>query len=83
MNATVMTLAKYYARKEVKAAFLRNQGHRGLREMESAELTRLAAGYLDSHPEIIKRAAKTVRRDPALRRMAERHEPKRLTRASA
>ena len=81
MNATVMTLARYYARKEVKVAILRNQGHRGLREMESAELTRLTAGYLDSHPEIIERATKTVRRDPALRRMAERHERKRLTRA--
>ena len=83
MNATVMTLARYYARKDVKAAILRNQGHRGLREMESAELKRLAASYLDSHPEIIERAAKTVRRDPALRRMAERHERKGLTRASA
>jgi hypothetical protein len=83
MNATVMTLARYYARKEVKVAILRNQGHRGLREMESAELTRLTAGYLDSHPEIIERATKTVRRDPALRRMAERHERKPLRRASA
>jgi hypothetical protein len=44
--------------------------------MESAELTRLAAAYLDSHPEIIERAAKTVGRDPALRRMADRHERK-------
>ena len=83
MNATVMTLARCYARKEVKAAILRNPKHWGLREMESAELTRLAAYYLDSHPEIIERAAKKVSRDPALRRMAERHEPKRLTRASA
>jgi hypothetical protein len=83
MNATVITLARHYARREVKAAILRNQGHRGLREIESAELTRLAAGYLDSHPEIIERAAKTVSRDPALRRMAERHERKRLTCASA
>jgi hypothetical protein len=77
MNATVMTLAMYYARKEVKAATLRNQQHQRLREMESAELTRLAAAYLDSHPKIIERAAKTVSRDPALRRMAERHERKR------
>jgi len=79
MNVTVMTLARYYARKAV----LHNLGYRALREMESAELTRLAAYYLDSHPEIIERAAKKVSRDPALRRMAERHEPKRLTRASA
>ena len=76
MNATVMTLARYYARKEVKAAILRNQRHRGLIEMENAELTRLAAAYLNSHPEIIERAAKIVSRDPALRRMAERHEHK-------
>ena len=79
MNATVMTLARYYARKEV----LRNLGYRALRHIESAELTRLTAGYLDSHPEIIERATKTVRRDPALRRMAERHERKPLRRASA
>jgi hypothetical protein len=83
MNATVMTLARYYARKEVKAAILRNQRHRGLIEIAGAELTRLAAAYLDSHPEIIERAAMTVGRDPALRRMAERHERKGLRRASA
>jgi hypothetical protein len=82
MNATVMTFARYYARNEVKAATLRSQEHRGLIDMESAELTRLAAAYLDSHPEIIERAAETVGRDPALRRMAERHE-RRLRRASA
>ena len=83
MNATVMTLARYYARNEVKAAFLRNREHRGLREMESAELTRLTDAHLDRHPEIIERAAKTVGSDPALRRMAERHERKRLRPASA
>jgi hypothetical protein len=83
MNATVMTLARYYARKEVKTAISRQQGHRALREMESAELTRLAVAYLDSHPEVIERAAKTVRTDPALRRMAERHEHKRLRSVSA
>jgi hypothetical protein len=45
--------------------------------MVSAELTRLTNAHLDSHPEVIKRAAKIVNRDPALRRMAERHELKR------
>jgi hypothetical protein len=83
MNATVMTLARYYARKEVKAAIVRQQGHRVLRDVESAELTRLAVAYLDSHPEVIERAAKTVRTDPALRRMAERHENERLRSVSA
>jgi hypothetical protein len=79
MNATVMTLARYYARKEV----LRNLGYRALRYTESAELTRLVNVYLASHPELIERAEKTVHRDPALRRMAERHELERLKRASA
>ena len=79
MNVTVMTLARYYARKEV----LRNVGYRALRHIESAELTRLANAHLASHPEVIERAAKTVRHDPALRRMAERHERERLKRASA
>jgi hypothetical protein len=73
MNATVMTLARYHALKAVKAAVLRNQGHRGLREMQSAELTRLATAHLTAHPEIVVRARKIVRDDPALRRMAERH----------
>jgi hypothetical protein len=79
MNLTVMTLARYYARKDVEASILRNRGYSALRVMESAELTRLAAAYLDSHPEVIERAAKTVHRDPALRRMAERHGPLRAS----
>ena len=79
MNVTVMTLARYYARKEV----LRNLGYRALRHIESADLTRLANAHLASHPELIERAEKTVHRDPALRRMAERHERERLKRASA
>jgi hypothetical protein len=79
MNATVMTLARYYARKEVEASILRNQGYPASQRMESAELTRLANAHLDSHPEIIERAASTVHNDPALRRMAERHEHKRAS----
>jgi hypothetical protein len=47
--------------------------------MVSTELTRLTNAHLDSHPEVIERAAKIVRRDPALRRMAERHEHKRAS----
>jgi hypothetical protein len=46
-------------------------------------LTLLANAHLASHPELIERAEKTVHRDPALRRMAERHERERLERASA
>ena len=75
MNATMTTLARYYARKEV----LRSLGYRALRYIESAELTLLANAHLASHPELIERAEKTVHRDPALRRMAERHEPKRAS----
>ena len=73
MNVTVMTLARYYARKAV----LRNLGYPALRDMLSAE--RLTNAHLDSHPEVIERAAKTVHRDPALRHMATRHEPKRAS----
>jgi hypothetical protein len=47
--------------------------------MVSADLTRLINAHLDSHPEVIERAAKTVHCDPALRRMAARHEPKRAS----
>jgi hypothetical protein len=61
MNAIVMTIAMYYALKEVMAVILRQQGRSALREMEKAELTRLAADYLDSHPEIIEQVARTVR----------------------
>jgi hypothetical protein len=50
MNATVMTLARYYARKDVEASILRNLGYRALRDMVSAELTRLTNAHLDSHP---------------------------------
>jgi len=83
MNATVMNLARYYARREVKATILRNLGYPASQEMESAELTGLADAHLDSHPELIERAARIVQCDPALRRMAERHEHKRPKRASA
>jgi hypothetical protein len=41
--------------------------------LEIAELKTRAWAFLDKHPEIIARAAKTVRNDPALRRMAQRH----------
>jgi hypothetical protein len=83
MNGTVMTLARYYARKEVEASILQNLGYRAWQDIESAELTRLVNAHLDSHPEIIERAAQTVHRDHALSRMAERHERERLKRASA
>jgi hypothetical protein len=72
------TISRYYALKEVKAAIVRQQGTQG-----SAELKMRVTAYLDGHPEIVSRAAKTVHNDPALRRMAERHERHRLTRASA
>ena len=73
MNATVMTLARYYALKEVRASIARNEGYSGSQGLEIAELKTRARAFLDNHPEIIARAAKTVRNDPALRRMAERH----------
>jgi hypothetical protein len=74
-----MTLARYYARKEVEASILRNMGYRALRDMVSAELTRLVNAHLDNHPKVIERAAEIVNRNRALRRMAERHELKRAS----
>ena len=61
MNATVMTLARYYALKEVKASIALNEGYRGSQGLEIAELKMRARAFLDNHPEIIARAAKTVR----------------------
>ena len=61
MNAIVMTIAMCYALEEVKAVILRQQGRSALRDVERAALARLASAYLDSHPEIIERAAQTVR----------------------
>jgi len=66
----VMTLARFYARKEVRAAILRQHGHRGLRGITWAELNRLARAHIDRHPEIIDRAAEAIRTDPAFRRWA-------------
>jgi hypothetical protein len=66
----VMTLAALYARKEVRAAILRQHGHRGLRGLEAAELNRLAREHLDRHPEIIARAAEVIQTEPAFRRWA-------------
>jgi hypothetical protein len=71
MNAIVMTIAMCYALEEVKAVILRQQGRSALREVERAALARLASAYLDSHPEIIERAAQIVRSVPRLRRMAQ------------
>jgi hypothetical protein len=72
MNAIVMTIAMCYALEEVKAVILRQQGPSALREVKRAALVRLAAAYLESHPEILERAAQTVRSVPTLRRMAQR-----------
>jgi hypothetical protein len=71
MNAIVMTIAMCYALEEVKAVILRQQGPSALREVKKAALVRLASAYLDSHPEVIERAAQTVRSVPRLRRMAQ------------
>jgi len=68
----VMTLALFYARKEIRAAIIGQQGYCGLRGMEPAELTRLARAHLDRHPEIIERAATVIRTDPAFRPWAPR-----------
>jgi hypothetical protein len=70
MSVAVMALAGYYARKEVRAAIMRQQGHRGLRQLELAELTRLARAHLERHPEIIDRAAEVIRTEPMFRRSA-------------
>jgi hypothetical protein len=67
-NATVMTLARYYALRDVKARL----GSRRVGEMDAIGLRRLADAYLQDCPELIERAAEAVSKDPALRRIAER-----------
>ena len=58
-RAAVMTMARFYARKEVEANW-RSEGRR-LRELEPKELHRLAHAYLASHPEIVEKAAEVIR----------------------
>jgi hypothetical protein len=76
MNAVVMTEARRMAVRDAKEMILRVHGHRKLREMECRDLHRFANAYLATHPELIERAAETVRKVPQLRTLAERHERK-------
>lgn len=54
MNPQAVTLARYYARQQVKAE-LQASGINPWR-VEPADITRLAWAYLDQHPELIERA---------------------------
>jgi len=72
MNAAIMTLAHYYARRDVKEDIRRHKGSSALRTIAASELTRLGQEWLTSHPELIERAAETVRNDPKFRTLAER-----------
>jgi hypothetical protein len=72
MNGVVMCLARFAAKNIVKQDW-RDQG-RKLSEIEARDLISFANAYLESHPELIERAAETVRSSPKLRTLVERHE---------
>lgn len=74
MNSTVIILAWYYARRDVKADIQRRMGTSALRYIEGCQLRRLAQAWFDSHPELSEQAVETVRKVPQLRTLAEREE---------
>ncbi len=57
-----MTLATYYAKREVKREWQR-QG-RKLQTIEASEIARAAHIYLDQHPELIEEASEQIRTNP-------------------
>jgi len=62
MDANTMTLATQMALREIKSQ-IRDTGRRG-RDFAAYELRRLAARYLNDHPEIIEAAARRIATDP-------------------
>jgi hypothetical protein len=68
MNATVMTLARYYALRDLRTS-MRAQG---LRPFDVRDLQERARDYLKNNPGLIAQAAEAVERDPVLRGIAER-----------
>jgi hypothetical protein len=77
INATVMTLANYYALRDVKANIRSTSGSSALRKIEMSELKRLARAWLENHPELIEVAADTGQKVPEFRKIAEREERER------
>jgi hypothetical protein len=81
LNATVMTLARHYALRDVKADVKR----RGLSvwDISAKDLREQAHAWLREHPELIAQATEVVEKDPTLRRIAERDGRGRLKRVSS
>ena len=77
MNAAIMTLAHYYARRDVKEDIRRKKGSSALRTLAASDISMLGKAWLDAHPKLIDKAAETVRNDPKLRTLAERYERER------
>jgi hypothetical protein len=75
ITAATITLARYYAKREVKREW-RAQGIR-IWDYEASDLAKAAKSYLSEHPVLIEQAAETVRNDPRLRTLAEREERQR------
>jgi hypothetical protein len=71
-NSVVMNFALYTARKIVREDW-RNQG-RKLSAISACDITSFAIAYLEGNPQLIEEAGETVRNDPRLRTLAERHE---------
>jgi hypothetical protein len=68
--AAILTLARYYAKRDTIAQ-LRAQGLKP-QHIEASEITSAARAYFDAHPELLEQAAKTVRNHPKLRTLVER-----------
>jgi hypothetical protein len=75
VSPQAITLARYFAKRAVKAAWVRQ----GLKPqyIDASDLTKAAKTYLSGHPELIEQAAETVRNDPRLRTLAERQQRQR------
>ncbi len=61
VNGTVLTLARHFARREVKARIHRTWGYSALRQTEAKDIAKAALVYLAEHPELIDQVAETVR----------------------
>jgi hypothetical protein len=75
-QAIILTMANHLARRAIKEEWKRQRIK--LSHFDAWVLTQAADAYLADHRiELIEEAAETVRNDPKLRTLAERHERRR------
>src|SRR5262249_49742145 len=72
MNGIVITFARFKARQIIERDW-RDEGHK-LASIELRDLKAFAIAYVDGHPELVEQAIESVRTNPKLRTLAERHE---------